>query len=389
MEDRKGRSGTHDRSLRVTFALPGEGRGHMTQALALAHHLRGAGHTVDRVLVGLGPGWTIPGYFADRIGVPITTFRGPTHSLNAARTGVSTLATLRDAALGLVPMLRAARSRLRTVRPDDTDVVVGFFDVLGGLARAMGHEVPSVAIGHHYVLLHREAPTLPPLGGTGRLLRWMTRLTAHKSAEVLALSFADLDEGAADESEAGRPVVVPPLLRPELSTVDPRDDGHLLVYAITPGICERVAAWQRTRPEVVVHLYVAGGAAAMASTPGTGCHVHDLDDRGFLEHMGSCRAFAGSAGFESLCEAYYLGKPILAVPTPGQVEQQLNAVDGARADVVRSGTWADLDDFWRHATPPDATSVAAFRAWVDSGPRRFVRHVERAATPLSAVRPSF
>lgn len=366
------------RSLRITFALQGEGRGHMTQALALAHHLRAAGHVVDQVLVGLGPDWTIPPFFEAGIGAPVIPFRGPTHALDATRSGVSAAGTVWRNLAALPAMLGAARERFRQITPERTDVVVGFYDAVGGLSRAFGHRVPAVVIGHHYVLFHSRSPA-PPVSMPAALgLRWLTRLTAHGASEVLALSFRDL--GPDPDRPAGRgPWIVPPLLRPELSGIRPRDDGHLLAYAVTPGIGERVVAWQRANPGVEVHLYVAGGRTAVPSGSGARCHVHDLDGRTFLEHMGSCHAYAGSAGFESVCEAHYLGKPVLAVPTAGQIEQHFNAFDGARAGVVRAGTWGDLDDFWRTAAAPDPDALTGFRAWVDGGPARIVEAVERAA----------
>ena len=39
-------------------------------------------------------------------------------------------------------------------------------------------------------------------------------------------------------------------------------------------------------------------------------------------HLG-CKAYASTAGFESVCEAMYLGKPILMVPA--HIEQDCNA----------------------------------------------------------------
>lgn len=44
--------------------------------------------------------------------------------------------------------------------------------------------------------------------------------------------------------------------------------------------------------------------------------------------MSSCRAYATTAGFESVCEAMYLGKPLLMVPA--HIEQDCNAYDAAR-----------------------------------------------------------
>lgn len=45
--------------------------------------------------------------------------------------------------------------------------------------------------------------------------------------------------------------------------------------------------------------------------------------------MANCRAYASTAGFESICEAMYLGKPVLMVPA--HIEQDCNAYDAMKA----------------------------------------------------------
>lgn len=45
--------------------------------------------------------------------------------------------------------------------------------------------------------------------------------------------------------------------------------------------------------------------------------------------MAGCKAYASTAGFESVCEAMYLGKPILMVPA--HIEQDCNAYDAKKA----------------------------------------------------------
>jgi hypothetical protein len=100
--------------------------------------------------------------------------------------------------------------------------------------------------------------------------------------------------------------------------------------------------------------------------------------------MAGCRAYVGSAGFESLCEAFWFGKPALAIPTDGQPEQVLNAWDAERHGVARTGSWDGLDDFLADPPVPDADAVRAFRTWTAEAPRHHVAAVEEAAyTPRS------
>ena len=54
---------------------------------------------------------------------------------------------------------------------------------------------------------------------------------------------------------------------------------------------------------------------------------YQLDDVEFLRQMAGCKAYASTAGFESICEAMYLGKPIMMVPA--HIEQDCNAYDAS------------------------------------------------------------
>jgi len=58
---------------------------------------------------------------------------------------------------------------------------------------------------------------------------------------------------------------------------------------------------------------------------------HSLDDKKFLTMMASCKGLVCTAGFESVCEALYLGKPALMIPVGGHYEQYCNARDAVKA----------------------------------------------------------
>ena len=66
---------------------------------------------------------------------------------------------------------------------------------------------------------------------------------------------------------------------------------------------------------------------------------HQLDDTLFLRYMSGAKAYATTAGFESVCEAMYLNKPVLMVPT--HIEQACNAYD---ASLSGAGVVADCFD---------------------------------------------
>ncbi len=74
---------------------------------------------------------------------------------------------------------------------------------------------------------------------------------------------------------------------------------------------------------------------------------HQIDDVKFLNGMASCRAYASTAGFEFICEAMYLGKPVLMVPA--HIEQDCNAYDAMMAGAGIISDSFDLKSLLRFA----------------------------------------
>jgi uncharacterized protein (TIGR00661 family) len=359
--------------LAVAFVVQGEGRGHMTQALALAGFLRSAGHEVVRAFVGVSPYRSVPEYFRTAIGAPLETFDAPTQVPDRHARGVSAARTAGDAIARFPKFVRAGRRIHRA--SDAVDVVVNFLDLVGGISRVLFRtRTPAVAIAHNYVFLHRDLGGTPGSPLARRAVLAYARATAGRADTKVALSYGPLPSDATQ-----RLVVAPPLLRPELERLSPCDGGYLLAYALNSGYGELLAEWQRRRSDVTVHCYVDGGRSALRGETGERFHAHALRADSFLEHLAGCRAYVGSAGFESVCEAFWLGKPALVVPTEGQLEQALNAWDARRAGAAVWGSYADLDAFWDNPSVPPEDAIREFRGWVRSAPQILVDAVERTA----------
>ena len=78
--------------------------------------------------------------------------------------------------------------------------------------------------------------------------------------------------------------------------------------------------------------------------------------------MRRCNGFFSTAGFESICEAMYMQKPVLMIPVNGQYEQSCNAIDGELAGAGIRGSSFDISllmDFIPHYKPSNN-----FHAWI-------------------------
>lgn len=99
---------------------------------------------------------------------------------------------------------------------------------------------------------------------------------------------------------------------------------------------------------------------------------HRIDDDKFLRMMAGCKAFATTAGFESVCEALYMGKPCMMIPA--HVEQECNAMDAEREMVGVASDSFDLSKLtaFLHGYEEDVE----FRMWENLAEARIVAALE-------------
>ncbi len=360
------------RGLRILCIVQGEGRGHLSQALALREMLEEAGHAVVGVLLGGSDLRAVPDYFAQGMGLEPERFASPVTVPGRDLRGVSIRATLLHNAARVRDYRRAPgviRERVRAIAPD---LIVNFYEALGGLA-VRGSGYPAVAIGHQYLLGHPGAPR-PPFRPLELLpFRLLNRLSAPRGTLRLALSLRDLPDRPAEGL-----LVVPPLLRRRVREARPEAGRHLLVYVVNNGYGEEVVRWQRDHPEVLIHAFWDRRGAPEEEVVQPNLILHRLSDVRFLEAMRTCRAFVGTAGFESVAEALWLGKPVLVVPTAHQVEQAWNAREAvvAGAGVASESFDLSLVLDWIERNEP---RTEPYRAWVRAGYPRFLSLLESAA----------
>jgi uncharacterized protein (TIGR00661 family) len=308
----------------------------MTQALALRDWCQRRGHAVVAVMAGAHPNRSWPAFFEQGFEVPVTPLRSPGFVYRRQRR-VNLPATLWQ----LVSRMGSYRASLRrmdaVLQQTQPDLLVNFLEPLVGWhQRRGGISVPVLAVGHQYMLSHPGYPRL----STMRSAQWGLRrfVSATGGADLrYALSFYEA------EPVDDRTVVGPPLLRDDLLQRDGRaNHGHVLVYLLNAGYLPELMAWQLRHGASALHVFCERPGSPEEESLGNGVTVHRLHAEKFLRLMATARAVVCSAGFESLSEAAWLGKPALAVPVEGHIEQMLNALDLERAGLGRACGRFDL-----------------------------------------------
>lgn len=354
----------------------------MTQALAAEEILREAGHCVTKVFLGRSDRRPVPEFFTERTRAPVHTFRSPVLVPDERDRGMSAWATAVYNLLRIPLYVRSGLRVGRELRADDPDVVLNFFDLVG--AGALFLFRPGrlrLAVGHHFLTAHDDFPR-PKGSGIGWWgLRVLTALCGLGAARRLALSFRPLPD------PDSRTAVHPPLLRRCVLDAEPEEGEHLQVYVLNPGYARELRRWHARNRDVRVEAFWdrAGAPACLEAHPNL--RFHRIDDRAFVEGLRTCRALATTAGFESVCEAMYLGKPVLLVPVRGHVEQECNARDAVRAGAgIRRDRFA-LDDLLAYLEEDGGPVDRRFRSWVHRAPAHLLEEVEATPSAPDGSRP--
>ncbi len=356
--------------MKYLFIIQGEGRGHLTQALALCDMLRRNGHEVNEVLVGRCKGREIPQFFLDKIGVDVAQFDSPSFDYGkAGKRGAVLPSMMRNFRITSVNRwLRSVRMIADYISKSDADVVVSFYEFLLCFANIFRPiRKPIFVFGHQFMVDHTGFKQRSALLDRVQMLRLNNAICSYGVERRLALSFYPL------ESKRSRdPIVVPPLLRPEIFDLEVSEGDYILGYMLNPGYLSDVEEWKRRNPEAKVHLFWDKAGAAECEERMPGLWLHKINDELFLRYMAGCRGYITTAGFESVCEAMYLGKPTLMIPV--HIEQEINANDAASVGAGDVSSKYDLSRLER-AIRNYSVDTQKFREWVDSSEKIMLKEL--------------
>lgn len=350
----------------------------MTQALAVQQWCRRHGHQVVGVLAGAHRNRNWPDFFERGFATPVTRLTSPGFVYRGGRR-VNLPATVWQFLTRAGEFRRSLDVLDTALRETQPDLVINFLEPLvGAHARLRRRRVPVLAVGHQFLLEHPAYPRPSESRAQQLGLRQYVRLSGAGAVHY-ALSFYE----APNRLEHGQ-FVAPPLLREELFRLDgSRSDGHFLVYLLNAGYRADVEAWHARHPGVPLHVFYDRPGAAELERVDASLTFHRLHGEKFLRLMATCRGVVCTAGFESLSEAAWLGKPTLAVPVEGHIEQSLNAVDAEQAGLALAARKFDLDPLLR------LTRNAAqerFARWVSQSDTRLLRAVHYTAMAGGALR---
>ena len=361
---------------KVLFVVQGEGRGHMTQAISLRQILEKNGFEICGAIVGTSERRTIPDFFHKQFsGIPVVRMQSPNFVTKNNR-GINIGATVWRNFVRFGTYIKSANLLKQKVAEWNPEIIINFYEPIVGLYAKTTHKSkrpPIVCIAHQYLGEHPDF-VFPKGHAMDRIfLKNYTSLTSSGAERILALSFSPMGYSGYEKLK-----VVPPLLRQEVKTLSVNKRGYYLCYLVNAGYRDDIENWHKKNPGICLHVFTDMETEKEFIEVHENLFFHKLSDTKFLEYMSGCNGLISTAGFESVCEAFYLDKPVFMVPVEGQFEQLCNGLDAQRAGVGIYDLKFDIGKFldW---LPNHKSQSKAFHQWESYAEKTFRQKFQRSA----------
>jgi uncharacterized protein (TIGR00661 family) len=357
--------------MKFLFIVQGEGRGHLTQAISLAEILSRHGHEVVEVLVGKSRSREMPAFFEERMRVPIHIYEAPSFIFKRDKKHIDKVKTF---VYNTTPVIihkfgRSIEMIYQRIRKANPDMIVNFYEILPGFMHLRFKiDIPFVNIGHQYLLKHPDYLFGKDDSQNVMILKLHAFLSGINATKILALSFYPMKAFPREKL-----VVMPPLLRREVLRMHPVKNDYILGYMLNQGYFNEVRKWHDSHPDVKLHFFWDKKDAPEELMIDEALTLHRINDEKFLHYMENCSGYITTAGFESVCEALFMNKHVMLIPT--HIEQEINAADAAFIDGGIVGDSFDLNLLLGYMQGERRFDHESFRRWVFSAEELFIKEL--------------
>jgi uncharacterized protein (TIGR00661 family) len=315
----------------IVYSLSGEGRGHATRVLSVVEHLR---HNFRVTVLAPGQAYELlaPIYMhsdVEIIPIPGLRFHYKSNNrLDYLQSVVSGFGSLKEFPVQvnqIVKILEKCNPRL---------IITDFEPLLPRAAEQLG--LDYISLDHQHFLTTYDLSSLNwNLQVRAKLMAQFIPLFYQKQSYSVVSSFyfPPWRKGLKNTLQVGT------LLRPEVLELEPYHKNYYLVY-VRRGADPRV---MRVLESCGENLRIYGWGAL----PSRGnLRFFDAHPERFAMDLAGCKGLITTAGNQLIGEAAYLDKPVLAMPEPGNSEQEINAHFVAQGGLGLTAQFDSLDTKW-------------------------------------------
>ena len=298
--------------MKILYGVTGEGMGHAMRSRVVLEHLVKQGHDIKIMSSGRAADFLSKRFEGvNRIhGLHIV------YDENRVRPGKTLWSNLAKSTVG-VPQNIAAYFEL--IGQFEPELVISDFESWTHMY-AMAHALPIISVDNMQIInrcRHKKKIL-------GEERAWFEFTRAFVRTKLPWCDHYIITTFFYPELRKKRTTLVPSILRPEILDArrGTKRGDHLLVYQSGEGFDDLANVLQRSGIECRVY----GMRRDLKEDQIEGnVRYRPFSEAQFIEDLATSRAVVAGAGFTTMSECVYLGKPLLAIPLKGQFEQLLNA----------------------------------------------------------------
>ena len=329
----------------------------MTQAIVLFNILTTQGHIVEHVFIGKSARREIPKYFYDKINCPVEPLISPNFVLDKNNKSLRLGKTILYNLTKLKTYWNSLKKINNQVKLSKPDALINFYDFLGGFYFLFySPEIKHLCIGHQFLADHPDFPFIKERKTEKWLYLNNNKITSINSYRKIALSFLPYSP-----LKYKKIYVCPPLIRDEILELKGRSEQFILGYVVNDGYAEEIIEWHKKNPEIKIHCFWDRQGMPTEYIPQENLTFHLIDNNKFIDFMRRCQGYISTAGFESICEAMYLKKPVMMIPVASQYEQACNAIDAEKAGAGITGANFDIGQLLEYLPKHQGENTYIFR----------------------------
>lgn len=347
---------------RIIYALSGQGRGHASRVIAISEELRKAGHEI--LFCCGGTSQEVLEACGERVlSVPALQHQVDGNKLRPLHTLYRNFQYI----INRRKIVSRLTTQFATFKPD---LLITDFEAFS--SRAARHlRVPVISFDHQHIVTETRY-TLPIYFWLDAVITAFTiKLIAPKKPEhTLVSSFF-----CPPLKKPHRTTLIPPIIRSAVQKLTAHRGEHVVVYFNqSEGTEEFLDTLSSIKRQFIIYNFKE--PARTDKYKNVQFKEPSLD--GFLHDLASCHSVICTAGFTLISEALYLGKPVLALPNGGILEQTLNALflkqSGLGEGIIDRPVIAeDVNTFLTNCP----TYRARLKTYHACGNRKAVMHIQR------------
>lgn len=289
----------------IVYGVSGEGSGHSSRAREILTHLQAQGHRVRVASYDRG---------YQNLHRDFETLEIAGLSIASQDNRISPFKTIAQNVAAL-PQVKASLERLKEEffphahRPNC--VITDFEPMTAYLASH--YDLPLMTLDNQHRMRYMDYPCPTRYKKDALIAEAVIRAMVPQPDISLITTFYF------GRLKNDRSFLFPPIFRRAVLELTPSQGEHILVY-VTAGfetLLDTLKTFSRER------FWVYGYDREDRDGP---LHFKPFSREGFLQDLASAKGVIATAGFTLMTEAFYLGKPYLALPMKGQFEQVLNGL---------------------------------------------------------------